>query len=147
MSIIGSRCGPQRGVLYLQWDYKQNDTIPVGPAEGGDWYWATSREQITTLGFYAVWLDPDDGIKRERYYHFCSSVLEHSALFAVTCLKDVLQDLEISTFTGLSCWVDCGPHFRCYEMAAFLLVEVLLGNPLLLFVTLNFFCEAWERKV
>ena len=37
---------PVGNFLYLQLDYKQSNTFAFGPDEGGDWHWATAREQV-----------------------------------------------------------------------------------------------------
>jgi hypothetical protein len=108
--------------LFVQLDYKENDSVPQGPDEGGDWYWATSRLPITTLGFFTAWRE--HGKMKERYFYFVSSVLEHSCLFAIMCFQRVLQELHAERFKFMCVWTDCGPHFRAYEFAAYVLATV-----------------------
>ena len=58
---------PKHAVL-IQLDYKENDSFPLGPEEAGNWYWATAREAVTTLGFYAVFWK--DGQLYRQYWHY-----------------------------------------------------------------------------
>ncbi len=39
-------------------DYMQNQTWPLGPEEAQDWFWATSRQSMTTSGFYVAFCRP-----------------------------------------------------------------------------------------
>ena len=43
---------PRRGTLYVQFDYKENNSLPLGPEEGGDWHWATFCEQVAFWGVF-----------------------------------------------------------------------------------------------
>ena len=36
---------PLEGVAYIQADFKQHVTLPVGPSERGDWWYANARSQ------------------------------------------------------------------------------------------------------
>ena len=74
-----------RNVVLVQLDYMENTSLPLGPEEAGDWYWATSREAVTTLGFYVVcWRD---SVVRKEYYHYISQVLNHDSAHATGCLS------------------------------------------------------------
>jgi len=42
-----------KNALLIQLDFMENMTWPLG-VEAQDWFWATSRESMTTLGFYVV---------------------------------------------------------------------------------------------
>ena len=53
-----------------------------GPEEGDDWYWANAREQNTTFGVYAAWTNAANVVEEHQLY-LISSVMEHSALFAI----------------------------------------------------------------
>ena len=91
-------------------------TWPLGPEEAQDWFWATARESMTTLGFYVHYWSEESEIR--EYYHYISQILNHDASHAVTALQDLLKRLPLtSEHTELSVWADCGPHFRCYEFA------------------------------
>ena len=39
---------PVENPSHTQLDYKENNTSLLGPDEGGDWHWATAREQVFT---------------------------------------------------------------------------------------------------
>ena len=130
---------PPPGMLYVCFDFKENDTIPKGPAEGGDWYWANAREQIATLGFF-VCCRADSGALRRSYFHYVSGVMDHTCLFTVAALKDLLSRVHGGTYSHLHFWRDCGPHFRCYETLAFALADVpkITGAES---VVVNYFAE------
>ena len=95
---------------------------------------------MTTLGFYATWRDADTGGKKEKHFFYHSQVLDHSALFAEAAMADALERLHASSFKELRVWADCGPHFRCYSFAHFVLVACLRKHGMQASV-LNFFAE------
>ena len=99
----------------VQLDFKENDTMPVGPSEEGTWFWGTSREQVNTLGIFLSWRD-SQGRRRENYYHYVSAIMDKTALFAAECLRDCIEraGFNHALWTDLNVWADCGPHFRCY---------------------------------
>ena len=69
----------------IQLDFMENMTWPLGPEEASDWFWATSRESMTTLGFFvSYWRD---GLLVKEYYHYISQVLNHDSAFACQCLQ------------------------------------------------------------
>ncbi|CAE8680493.1 unnamed protein product [Polarella glacialis] len=106
----------------IQVDFMENMTTPLGPEEAQDWFWATARQSITTLGFYAhYWLN---GVEHHQYFHFISDILNHDSAFAVQAFGDLLLRLGLSDQrTVLHVFADCGPHFRSYEFL-WCLVEV-----------------------
>ncbi|CAE8581407.1 unnamed protein product, partial [Polarella glacialis] len=106
----------------IQLDFMENMTTPLGPEEAQDWFWATARQSITTLGFYAhYWLN---GVEHHQYFHFISDILNHDSAFAVQAFGDLLLRLGLSDqHTVLHVFADCGPHFRSYEFL-WCLVEV-----------------------
>ncbi|CAE8670941.1 unnamed protein product [Polarella glacialis] len=106
----------------IQLDFMANMTTPLGPEEAQDWFWATARQSITTLGFYAhYWLN---GVEHHQYFHFISDILNHDSAFAVQAFGDLLLRLGLSDqHTVLHVFADCGPHFRSYEFL-WCLVEV-----------------------
>jgi hypothetical protein len=72
-------------LLVVQLDYMENMTWPLGPEEAQDWFWATSRESMTTLGFYvSFWRN---GCRHREYWHYISQVMNHDSAFAVACLQ------------------------------------------------------------
>ena len=77
-------------LLVVQLDYMENMTWPLGPEEAQDWFWATSRESMTTLGFYvSFWRN---GCRHREYWHYISQVMNHDSAFAVACLQLAATD-------------------------------------------------------
>ena len=74
-----------QGVVDIQLDFMQNMTWPLGPEEAQDWFWATAREQMTTLGFYCHFFA--EGAEQRQYHHYISQILNHDSAFAIVCLK------------------------------------------------------------
>ncbi|CAE8622153.1 unnamed protein product [Polarella glacialis] len=116
----------------IQLDFMENMTTPLGPEEAQDWFWATARQSITTLGFYAhYWLN---GVEHRQYFHFISDILNHDSAFAVQAFGDLLLRLGLSDQrTVLHVFADCGPHFRSYELL-WCLVEVCKSKFLTVFL-------------
>lgn len=70
--------------MVLQLDYMENQSWPLGPEESQDWYWATSRQSMTTVGFYATFWK--GGVQRKQYHHYISCILNHDSAYANQCL-------------------------------------------------------------
>lgn len=121
----------------VQLDFMENMTIPLGPEEEQSWFWATARESITTLGFYAhFW---NRGEHQECYWHYVSKILNHDTAFANMAFNDLLGKLPLTPdHKTLHVWADCGPHFRSYE---FLWNLSLLVQTRFERVFLHFFAE------
>ncbi|CAK8992137.1 unnamed protein product [Durusdinium trenchii] len=105
---------PKR-TLVVQMDFMENMTWPLGPEEAQDWFWATARESMTTLGFYACYWK--DGKHVREYWHYISQILNHDSAYAVHCLNDLLRSLNTGDIDELQVWCDTGTHFRSYEFA------------------------------
>jgi hypothetical protein len=104
---------PIANEIDIQLDFMENGTLPVGPSEAQDWFWATSRLGYTTLGFFVN--QCVDGKPKESYFHYVAMILDHTALFAYTALKDLLVRLSLRSGCVVHVWADCGPHFRAYQ--------------------------------
>ena len=106
---------PAVGDLDIQLDFKENVTVPLGPGHAQDWFWATARRSITTLGFCVTHLSAERKVVT-RYFHYLTYILDHSQLFAALALKDLLRRLGLpgAPFQKLHVWADCGTHFRGY---------------------------------
>ncbi|CAK9057397.1 Uncharacterized protein SCF082_LOCUS30952, partial [Durusdinium trenchii] len=99
--------------ILVQLDFMENMSWPLGPEEAQDWFWATSRETMTTLGFYVCrW--KGRALCKENY-HYVSQILNHDSAYACQCLNDLLRSLPTDGVKEFHCWADCGPHFRSYE--------------------------------
>lgn len=105
-------------------DFKENLKLGSGPVEvGNDFY---SKSQVTCLGF-AVYLCSEDGSIVTHYFDFISYCLSHDAFFAKQCLAQLIpkiQNKSTQPLHTMTFWLDCGPHFRCYEFLHFLLKEI-----------------------
>ena len=72
-----------RNALLIQLDFMENMTWPLGPEEAQGWFWATSRESMTTLGFYVVlWAK---GKCLRQNWRYISQVLNHDSAYACQC--------------------------------------------------------------
>ena len=73
-----------KDALLVQLDFMENMSWPLGPEEAQDWFWATSREAMTTLGFYVcVWRG---NVLCKENYHYISQILNHDSAYACQCL-------------------------------------------------------------
>ena len=99
---------PKPGTIYYQMDFLEHRTLPVGPDEGGEWWYAHARLSVTLLVIY-VW---GDGMK-PTYYIYASHCLEQAPEFAVAGLLDLQKKMG-----GAGRWKehimfsDVGNHFR-----------------------------------
>ena len=67
---------PADGTIYFQFDFKEHDTLPVGPEESGDFWYANARLGVTVLGicvWSAAWgvavpMAPGEGVKQGVTY-------------------------------------------------------------------------------
>ena len=73
-----------KNALLIQLDFMENMTWPLGPEEAQDWFWATSRESMTTLGFYVVLWSEGECLRQN--WHYISQVLNHDSAYACQCL-------------------------------------------------------------
>lgn len=123
-------CLPQ-SCLLVQLDFMQNMSWPLGPEEAQDWWWATARESMTTLGFYCHFWSGET--ERREYHHYISQIMNHDSAFAIVCLNDLLAKLPLTEdHTELIVWADCGPHFRSYDPCSFRNLFWILEKRLLL---------------
>jgi hypothetical protein len=104
---------------------EENVTLPIGPAEESEWWWATARQGFTTLGFFISYLG-EDGTHKLEYVFYVSKILDHTSLFAALALRDLLTryDFGNDRYHTVQAWSDCGPHFRSY-MFLWELVRIL----------------------
>ena len=114
------RLHPADGTLYFQIDFKEHDSLPVGPEESGDYWYAHARLGVTILRICV------SSIAAGTTYHtYCSTVSEQSGLFTVACLLDLFAKLDLEPYTRAVLWADVGPHFRCSRLVGFWLSYVL----------------------
>lgn len=90
-----------------------------------------------------------DGTVKKHNFDVFSYDLSHDAHFASGALEIALRKLlELEpALAKLSFWLDCGPHFRCREFLATLLLDVRAWHPQLTLVLVNFFAEHHGKSV
>ena len=74
----------------VQMDFKQHVTLPVGPVEEGNWWYAHARLAITVLTLI-FW---GHGTPK-TYYTYCSHTLDQSSRYVVACFQDMLGKVKI----------------------------------------------------
>ena len=99
---------PEEQTIYYQMDFLEHKTLPLGPDEGGQWWYANARLGVTLLVIY-VW-----GIGLTPTHHaYCSHTMDQTPEFVVACLQDLHKKIG-----GASKWrrhvmfSDVGHHFR-----------------------------------
>ena len=79
---------PEADTLYYQMDFLQHRTLPIGPEEGGEWWYANARLSVTLLVIY-VWGRGVEG----TYHTYASHCLEQTPEFTVACLRDLHEKI------------------------------------------------------
>lgn len=98
---------PEEDELYWQMDFLQHRTLPIGPDEGGDWWYAYARLQVTIL-VVMVWSKT-----MEPCFHvYCSHCLDQSPAFVVACLDDLFTKVGGHSYKSHTMFSDVGQHFR-----------------------------------
>ena len=110
-------------------DFKENIKLGGGPAEENQAFY--SRQQCSVLGCAIVFYNPETRKRKTAYVDYFSDVLSHDGVFVEDCITHLVQnikeicpqlkDIQINRFNF---WTDVGLHFRCKEVAHFLLVKV-----------------------
>ena len=125
----GATLRPKPGKRYYLCDFAQSPTLPLGPKQGGTWWFAPARFSYTVFGVH-VWGAgmPAGGI----YYLYLSRVMDHTPTYVIAVLEDLRARLPPDADVeeeGL--WCDIGLHFRCYRFWAYWLAHLtaLLKKP------------------
>ena len=108
---------PPDGFLGIHADFGQSRTLPMGPQEGGRWWYANARLSVNVLVFY-VW---GSNVAIPGYYTHLSDVLNHTPDYAIACLEDLSGRFSLHGVTDLALWADVGTHFRAARMWGYLL--------------------------
>ena len=125
-------------------DFKQHDTLPVGPSEKGSWWYANARLQVKVLTVI-VWTATSGHL----YNTYASHVLDQSTPFALTCVEDAL---ERSARDGATpgrrqvIWADCGGHFRSCRFLCETLITSLQQRLELETAEVHFFAEGHGKR-
>lgn len=77
-----------RNALLIQLDFMENMTWPLGVEEAQDWFWATSRESMTTLGLYVVLWAEGKCLRQNRHYIF-AAVQPRLGICSPVCTRNV----------------------------------------------------------
>ena len=112
---------PCEGSFYYQMDFLEHKTLPMGPDESSDWWYATNVLGLTVLVIY-VWSKG----KVPAFHVYCSHCRDQSAAFVIACLRDLHNKLNVKAYSRHVMFADVGSHFRngytlnywCKEMLA-----------------------------
>ena len=107
------------GKTHFYWlDFGQSRTLPLGPVEGGNWFYAPARQQVNLLGYY-VW---GCGMDKPTYVTFLSNILEHDSSYVEAAYEALFKLLpSASSVLCHEQWGDVGLHFRSYQHFAYFL--------------------------
>ncbi|PVV00776.1 hypothetical protein BB560_004829 [Smittium megazygosporum] len=95
-------------IARLSADFKENFKIGGGPIETTrDFY---QKSQISDLCFCV--LSKSGDLVQRRYYNFLPENLSHNSLYAINCLKYLLDRSKFQDFEEANLWSDSGPHFK-----------------------------------
>ena len=108
-------------------DFKENIKLGGGPNEmNQDFY---HRQQCTVFGCAVIFFDPVLKKSKTVYVDYFSDVLSHDGVFVRDCISDLVSKIykicpRLKELKKLNIWSDVGLHFRCQEVAHFLLVDL-----------------------
>ena len=88
-------------------------TLPIGPNEVSELWYANSRLGYTTLTAI-VWGMAFPGTK--HYFTYISRIVERTTTFTNAIIQDLVRRLPLATTTDMGWWSDVGPHFRAYKV-------------------------------
>jgi len=131
-----SNLEPGHAVVWFDW--MQYVTIPLASVSAGDMYYGTARMEISVFGVVLL-LNRGSGIETINVI-LVSEILDHTTLFSTIMLDRIVTMLTgMGAWQHVALWCDCGPHFRSFEMLAYLEETWFgkLGCP----VSLNLFAE------
>ena len=90
------------------------DSLPKGPVEQVDVYYAGSRLAFSVLGF-RIW----GAAAPKGALHLCfTRVMEKGCHFALAALRDLLEKLDLISSDSLTFWSDNGRHFNANRTLA-----------------------------
>ena len=112
---------PGDGDFNIQIDFGEHDSVPMGPEERGDWWYAHSRLGISVFVAMAWASDlPMEG------HCFFSTVSEPSSLYAIARLLHLITSrCPAGKYRRLVLFCDVGPHFRSSLMLYFILYRLV----------------------
>ena len=126
-SFNNQRVNLQQDEIMIICDFKENIKLGGGPKEiNQDFY---HRSQCSVFGCAVIYVDPELKKPKVIYTDYLSDVLSHDGVFVRDCIAHLISKLSsicprLETFNKINFWTDVGLHFRCQEVAHFLLVEI-----------------------
>ena len=88
--------------------------MPLGPDEIGAQWYARARLGVRCLAC-KVW---GAGQRNGRWLTYLSRCQELTGKFSLTILTDMLSRISLNEAKKICFIMDCGPHFRAYEVVA-----------------------------
>ena len=104
---------PREGFTYVVMDFQELGTLPIGPNEVGDLWYANNRLGYTTFTAM-VWGAAFEG--KRHFFTYITRVVERTTTFTVALLQDLVTRLDLSKTTHIGWWSDVGVHFRAYKV-------------------------------
>ena len=77
----------QRNILL---DFAQAPTLPIGPKQASQWWYANARFSVSCLGFYVF---GEGAPAAGKYYMYLSRVLDHTPWYAIAALDHLNEQL------------------------------------------------------
>ena len=139
-NYVAARDALKAGQVMIILDFKENLKVGSGPVEvGQDFY---QKTQVSCLGC-AVHVGRDEGTCSTHYFDALSYCLSHDGLYVREAMRVIIPrilDMAGGSLSDLSFWMDCGPHFRCYEVLYDFLIDLPHCYPIPT-IRVNFFAE------
>jgi hypothetical protein len=115
------------GEVMIISDFKENIKLRRGPVEvSQDFY---HRKQCSVLCFQVVYFNQNFNKIKTVNVDFFSDIMSKDAVFVKECFERVMEKIYqlcpgLAPIKKLNFWTDVGQHFRCEEVAHYVLVEI-----------------------
>eukprot|EP00435_Cladocopium_sp_Y103_P020817 s456_g5.t1 len=114
-AAVAEKAGLRAGEIFLWFDYKQKFSIPQANVASSLMFYGSERMELSVFGILIAW--NENGIIKQKNVLYISSIIENSALMTSVLLDHVRNSIDdFNTASCVTCWADCGPHFRCYQV-------------------------------
>ena len=112
------------GTCVIVVDFKQDIIIGSGKRQRGSSFFDQIHRSV--LAFVVYYYDTVQKKIQQRNYIYISSVLNKDATHVSHCMQQMIQTKWFISqkFTEVTLWCDTGPHFRCQQMAYFVLITL-----------------------
>ena len=121
------RTNVQQDEVMIICDFKENIRLGEGPVQLNHEYYG--KQQCSVFGCQVVYFNQRlKKIKTVNVDYF-SDILNHDGAFVKDCLQKLLEDIydicpNLNPFKKVNVWSDVGNHFRCQEVAHYLIVDL-----------------------